>query len=68
MPAAKRRNGWLNLLGESVIRFSVAPQASAEGPLRHSHKYKVLASRFVKNMKKFADKTPEEVIAAGPKV
>ena len=34
----------------------------------HSRKYKELASRFVENMKKFADQTPEEVIAAGPKV
>jgi ATP-dependent phosphoenolpyruvate carboxykinase len=28
----------------------------------HSRKYKELASRFVENMKKFADQTPEEVI------
>jgi hypothetical protein len=34
----------------------------------HSRKYKELALRFVENMKKFADKTPEDVIAAGPKV
>ncbi len=34
----------------------------------HGHKYKELASRFVENMKKFSDQTPEEVIAAGPKV
>jgi len=32
----------------------------------HNRKYKELASRFVENMKKFADQTPEEVIAAGP--
>src|SRR5512143_1842480 len=34
----------------------------------HRRKYKELASRFIENMRKFADKTPEEVIAAGPKV
>jgi phosphoenolpyruvate carboxykinase (ATP) len=34
----------------------------------HRRKYKELASRFVENMKKFADETPEEVIEAGPKV
>ena len=31
-------------------------------------KYKQLASRFVSNMKKFEDDTPQEVIAAGPKI
>jgi phosphoenolpyruvate carboxykinase (ATP) len=30
-------------------------------------KYKQLASRFVSNMKKFEEDTPQEVIAAGPK-
>jgi phosphoenolpyruvate carboxykinase (ATP) len=31
-------------------------------------KYKQLASRFIDNMKKFSAETPEEVIAAGPKI
>jgi len=34
----------------------------------HMRKYKELASRFVENMKKFEDQTPDEVIAAGPKI
>ena len=52
---------------ECAIRLSVAPQAFVEDPLRHSRKHKELALRFVENMKKFSDQTPEEVIAAGPK-
>jgi phosphoenolpyruvate carboxykinase (ATP) len=31
-------------------------------------KYKQLASRFISNMKKFEEDTPQEVIAAGPKI
>jgi ATP-dependent phosphoenolpyruvate carboxykinase len=31
-------------------------------------KYKQLAARFVDNMKKFEEDTPQEVIAAGPKI
>jgi phosphoenolpyruvate carboxykinase (ATP) len=34
----------------------------------HMCKYKELAGRFVENMRKFADQTPAEVIAAGPKL
>ncbi len=34
----------------------------------HAKKYKQLASRFIENFKKYAEGTPKEVIAAGPKI
>ena len=50
----------------------ILPMCDATGVIptkeEHRRKYKELASRFIENMKKFADKTPEEVIAAGPKI
>jgi len=44
------------------------PASSWPSREEHMRRYKELASRFIENMKKFADQTPEEVIQAGPKI
>ena len=44
------------------------PASSWPSREEHRQKYKELASRFIENMKKFADQTPEEMIAAGPRI
>ncbi len=44
------------------------PWSSWPSRSEYDEKYKQLALRFVENFKKFEDKTPEEVVKAGPKV
>lgn len=44
------------------------PASSWPSREEHLRRYKELASRFIENMKKFADQTPAEVIQAGPKI
>jgi phosphoenolpyruvate carboxykinase (ATP) len=43
------------------------PSSSWADANEYDKKYKQLAQRFIENFKKFEDRTPKEVIAAGPK-
>ena len=44
------------------------PASSWHSREEYMKRYRALASRFIDNFKKFADDTPAEVVAAGPKI
>jgi len=44
------------------------PARSWQNEEEYWKKYRQLASRFVSNMKKFEEDTPQEVISAGPTI
>jgi phosphoenolpyruvate carboxykinase (ATP) len=53
---------------EGVPEDVLNPASSWPSKDAYMDKYKQLASRFIDNFKKFADQTPEDVRAAGPKI
>jgi phosphoenolpyruvate carboxykinase (ATP) len=53
---------------EGVPKDVLNPASSWPSKDAYMDKYKQLAARFIDNFKKFADQSPEDVRAAGPKI